>query len=211
MKAATPAGAAADATLAAPASEDDETRKAELIAELEKRKARAQRWGMPVDEIDAKLKRIERFGLEETSEGSMKQLDDGLLGGKKAHREAKAGGAGKAPAANGSKAALKESETVREQGRCQVRGQMRVHISLTFMLVSLPVLRLAGGAKGRPYRTARSRGGCAQKESRAIWRGRPGCPSCACRPSRGRAEAKEGRAFWRSPRIPGMCRGGKQH
>ena len=61
---------------------DEETRKSEMIAELEKRKARAQRWGMPLDDIDAQIQRINRFGIPSGSEDSLKVLDSGLVGKK---------------------------------------------------------------------------------------------------------------------------------
>lgn len=97
---------------AAVPQKDEATQKAELIEELQKRKARAERWGMPTDEIEGKLKRLERFGLEAASLTSMTQLEGGLQGGKHGRKEAKAG-AGTNGAAKTKDAPVKEPETVR--------------------------------------------------------------------------------------------------
>ncbi|PWN34190.1 uncharacterized protein FA14DRAFT_191266 [Meira miltonrushii] len=91
----TPAAAPAPTTTteSAPApvpEKDAETQKAEVIAELEKRKARAIKFGMPTDEVDAKIQRIQKFGLQEESVVSIDALDGELKGGKKNRKEAKA-------------------------------------------------------------------------------------------------------------------------
>lgn len=92
------------------AEKDQETRKAEVIAELEKRKARAQKFGMPTEEIEAKLHRIHRFGLEEEAAASLQALDGELKGGK-GRKEARA--EKRATAANGGGKGAKQPETVR--------------------------------------------------------------------------------------------------
>ena len=57
---------------------------------MEKRKARAIKFGLPVEEVDAKIQRIQKFGLQEESVSSIDALDGELKGGKKNRKEAKA-------------------------------------------------------------------------------------------------------------------------
>lgn len=82
-----------------------------MIAELEKRKARAIKFGLPVEEVDAKIQRIQKFGLQEESVSSINALDGELRGGKKKKKEAKAekngnGQASEKPAKNAEKVSV---------------------------------------------------------------------------------------------------------
>lgn len=102
-----------DENVPAPVIEKDvEEQKAEVIAELEKRKARAIKFGLPVDEVDAKIQRIQKFGLQEESISSINALDGELRGGKKNRKEAKAEKNGK-QAQNSEKVSDCE-----EKGKC---------------------------------------------------------------------------------------------
>lgn len=86
----TPATTESAAPEPAPVPEKDaETQKAEVIAELEKRKARAIKFGLPTEEVDAKIQRIQKFGLQEESVVSIDALDGELKVGKKNRKEGK--------------------------------------------------------------------------------------------------------------------------
>jgi SAP domain-containing ribonucleoprotein len=79
----TPAAAAA-----APVEKSEEDQKAVLIAELEKRIARAKRYGLATEEAEKQLERAIKFGVESTQDKTLSALDGGLKGGKR--REEKA-------------------------------------------------------------------------------------------------------------------------
>lgn len=83
----TTAGAAASSPAPATAEPSAEERKASLIAELEKRKARAARFGQELGEADRKLERAIKFGLEEEDGASLKTLEGELSGKKKQKKE----------------------------------------------------------------------------------------------------------------------------
>ena len=111
-EATTPAAPLASSDTTAPASKSEESRKADLIAELEKRKARAAKWGMPTGEAEAKLERAIKFGLDASKDNTLSALDGGLKGSNK--KEARA----EAKAANGeekARAPAKPVETEEEK------------------------------------------------------------------------------------------------
>lgn len=60
-----------------------EDRKRDLLAELEKRKARAQRFGEPTEEIERKIQRIQRFGLEAADAAGVSKIGSELRGSKR--------------------------------------------------------------------------------------------------------------------------------
>ena len=60
-----------------------EDRKRELLAELEKRKVRAQRFGEPTEEIERKIQRIERFGLDAADAAGVSKIGSELRGSKR--------------------------------------------------------------------------------------------------------------------------------
>lgn len=105
-EATTPAASLASPDTTAPASKSEESRKADLIAELEKRKARAAKWGMPTGEAEAKLERAVKFGLDASKDNTLSALDGGLKGSNK--REARA----EAKAANGEEKAQAPAKPV---------------------------------------------------------------------------------------------------
>ena len=117
---AAPAGAANQApssAAAAPASteaqqpaETPEERKARLVEELEKRKARAARWGTATGEAEAKLERAIKFGIDAESDGALKTLDSGLKAGHGKGAAKNTASAAPAPAAKSTP--VKEPETV---------------------------------------------------------------------------------------------------
>lgn len=101
-----PASASDAAVQQAAAGPSDEERKRTQLAELEKRKARALRFGEPVEDIERKIQRIERFGLEAQDAAGIAKIDTELRGAKRGRstqeeRPAKAtkGAAAPAPAA----------------------------------------------------------------------------------------------------------------
>lgn len=70
---------------AAPAPSDEERKRTQL-AELEKRKARALRFGEPVEDIERKIQRIERFGLEAQDTAGIAKIDTELRGAKRGRK-----------------------------------------------------------------------------------------------------------------------------
>ena len=76
----------ASAAAPAPAHED---RKAAMLTELEKRRARAMRFGEATDDLDKKIQRIQKFGLESSEDAGVQRIDSELKGSKRAREEAK--------------------------------------------------------------------------------------------------------------------------
>lgn len=68
-------------------SEDD--RKESLLAELEKRKARAIRFGQPYEDLEKQISRIRKFGLEGQEGDGVDRLDSELKKGKRPNEKSK--------------------------------------------------------------------------------------------------------------------------
>lgn len=81
------AGQPAKAGEPAAPEQSEEERRQVLIAELEKRKARAAKFGQPLGEAEAKLERLIKFGIDATEEAAVAKLSNPL--GNKSRREAK--------------------------------------------------------------------------------------------------------------------------
>lgn len=64
-------------------TQSEEEKKVALIVELEKRKARAARWGLPTADVEAKLQRAIKFGIDANQDPTLDKLEGGLKGGKK--------------------------------------------------------------------------------------------------------------------------------
>lgn len=72
------ADAPADAPAAEPALPSQEERTQAHIAELEKRKARALRFGQPTEELEKEIERVTKFGLPTTEGAASERVDSGL-------------------------------------------------------------------------------------------------------------------------------------
>lgn len=76
LAAASPTTAETSATQ--PSEPSEEERRQQLIAELEKRKARAAKFGQPLGEAERKLERAIKFGLDPTEEANVAKLGQAL-------------------------------------------------------------------------------------------------------------------------------------
>lgn len=138
----TAAASASSAAASAPSEEaaapSAEEAKATLIAELEKRKARAARFGQSTEEIDAQIERAQKFGVEDAAQdkgmaGLQKELGKGsrkgvdAQGAKKAvegankQRDAPGAKAPTGPKAEAKQAEAKKTETVSSRSVLRVR------------------------------------------------------------------------------------------
>ncbi|WFD36419.1 hypothetical protein MCUN1_003298 [Malassezia cuniculi] len=103
------------------ASAADERKRTQL-EELQKRKARALRFGEPVDDIERKIQRIERFGLEDKDAVGIQKIDAELRGAKRGH-DAKDERQAKAPKpAAPAKAEISEEELAARRRRAERFG-----------------------------------------------------------------------------------------
>jgi SAP domain-containing ribonucleoprotein len=105
-------------------TESEEDRKAALVAELEKRKARAARWGTSTEDADAKLQRALKFGVEATKDSTLDKLEGGLKGGKgrkENKTEAKPTNGDAKPKAEKVAAPVKPVETEKEKAAREER------------------------------------------------------------------------------------------
>lgn len=124
----TPAPAPAPAPATAPPTSDHDTsstpapaadpseedRRQALIAELEKRKARAAKFGQPLGEAERKLERAIKFGLDPKEEAAVSKLTKPLSTPADRRKEKKESGAKKEGNKEGNKEAVKE-ETEEEK------------------------------------------------------------------------------------------------
>ena len=118
--------------LAAAESPDQEARKRMHLAELEKRKARAIRFGQSTEELEKEIARVTKFGLPEGEADATQKIDHGLRTGKRAQPAAQAGPTkqakteAKAPAAPavsvGDVANVQEEELERRKRRAERFG-----------------------------------------------------------------------------------------
>ncbi|WFD32033.1 hypothetical protein MSPP1_003075 [Malassezia sp. CBS 17886] len=106
------AAVSSDATAATPSAEE---RKQTHLAELEKRKARALRFGMPTEELEQEIKRVTEFGPPETASNTDKVAQE-LRRGKKG------GAAPEKKSEQPATPAVSEEERARRQKRAERFG-----------------------------------------------------------------------------------------
>lgn len=106
----------------APSSEPTmEARTEALLAELEKRKARAIRFGQPYEELEKRITRIRKFGMEAEDGADTGRLNSELKKGKpKATSQPPAKGA--APPPTSSELAVEPEELERRKRRAERFG-----------------------------------------------------------------------------------------
>ncbi|WFD39419.1 uncharacterized protein MJAP1_002396 [Malassezia japonica] len=123
-----PADETADAPAAEPAQPSQEERTQAHLAELEKRKARALRFGQPTEELEKEIERVAKFGLPTTEGAASERVDGGLkkrappAQDKKAPKAAKTEAKKPAEPAAPAAPAVSEEELARRQRRAERFG-----------------------------------------------------------------------------------------
>ena len=99
-----------------------ETRTKALLEELEKRKARAIRFGQPYEELEKRINRIHKFGMEAEDEGDTGRLDSELKKGKPKSAASQAPAKASVPSPAPKESAVEPEELERRKRRAERFG-----------------------------------------------------------------------------------------
>ncbi|WFD04657.1 hypothetical protein MOBT1_003371 [Malassezia obtusa] len=100
------------------------------LAELEKRKTRAVRFGLPTEDLDKEIERVKKFGLPTEETNASQRVDSGLRAGKRSQSGDKGGATKQAktepkpaePAVSVCRLLTQEEELARRQRRAERFG-----------------------------------------------------------------------------------------